>query len=231
MFTFVRIDPMAERDSLVQFMTANSWPFHVNADPSPQDIDEAIADGAFRDSENDSYWIHHETLGRIGFLRLEDLEDPTPLFDLRLADEFRGRGFAADILREATAWVFDRFPEVRRFEGQTREDNIAMRKAFIKAGWVKEAHYRQGWPVDGADPLASVAYAVLRSDWESGETTPVPWADDDLKKVRVRKVGDERIIAPADKTWDSFFAADAPTVTEDFMEHREAGEQPQREGI
>lgn len=102
------------------------------------------------------------------------------MFDLRLAEEFRGLGLGVGILKEVTDWVFNKFPGLRGFEGQTREDNVPMRKAFTRAGWVKEAHYRQGWPVDGGEPLASVAYAVLRTDWESGTTTPVPWADEDL---------------------------------------------------
>lgn len=55
MFTFVRIDPAAERDALVDFLTSNSWPFHMNASPTSQNIDDAIADGAYRDSENDSF--------------------------------------------------------------------------------------------------------------------------------------------------------------------------------
>ena len=53
-----------------------------------------------------------------------------------------------------------------------------MRRAFRRAGWVKEAHYREGWPVAGGQPLASVAYAILRSDVQSGTTTPVPWDDE-----------------------------------------------------
>jgi RimJ/RimL family protein N-acetyltransferase len=68
-------------------------------------------------------------------------------------------------------------PQATRFEGQTREDNIAMRRTFLRAGFVKEAHYRDGWPVEGGPALASVAYAILRRDWEQGTTTPVDWDD------------------------------------------------------
>ena len=55
------------------------------------------------------------------------------------------------------------------------EDNSPMLRTFQRAGWVKEAHYRRGWPVEGGEPVASVAYAMLRQDWENGTTTPVPW--------------------------------------------------------
>lgn len=105
----------------------------------------------------------------------EALTDPTPLFDLRVAERFRGRGLGVEILTALTRHVFETMPDVDRFEGQTREDNSPMLRTFQRAGWVKEAHYRRGWPVEGGEPVASVAYAMLRQDWENGTTTPVPW--------------------------------------------------------
>ncbi|UYQ78362.1 hypothetical protein OF385_04205 [Glutamicibacter sp. JL.03c] len=48
-------------------------------------------------------------------------------------------------------------PEAVRFEGQTRVDKIGMRKVFLKAGFLKEAHYRMSWPADDGTRLASVA--------------------------------------------------------------------------
>jgi len=81
------------------------------------------------------------------------------------------------VLRALTDHVFEKYPTLRRFEGQTREDNIAMGKVFVRSGWVKEAHYRQAWPIKGAEPKASIAYGVLRCDWETGTITPVDWDD------------------------------------------------------
>lgn len=158
-------------------MTDNTFPFHGMLRPTAQSVEAAILSGSFRDDDNDSFWIDHVDHGRIGFFRLEDLSEDSPVFDLRLAEAFRGRGFGVEILLAAADHVFTSLPTVRRFEGQTREDNIAMRKTFLRAGWVKEAHYRDGWPVEGGPPVASVAYAVLRRDWESGHTTPVVWDD------------------------------------------------------
>jgi antitoxin VapB len=51
-----------------------------------------------------------------------------------------------------------------------------------------------------------------------------------VKKVDVRVVGQERIIAPADATWDSFFLGEQ-TVTDDFMSERASQQQPEREGF
>lgn len=175
--TFTRLDASgADHDEVIAFMTRNTFPFHMRPRLTDADVEETIAEGGFRDEDNDSFWIEHTDQGRIGFFRFEDLSELNPLFDLRLDEPFRGKGLAAEVLRAATAHVFTT-TEAHRFEGQTREDNIAMRKTFLRCGWLKEAHYREGWPVDGGDPVASVAYAVLRRDWESGGTTTFVWED------------------------------------------------------
>ena len=59
-----------------------------------------------------------------------------------------------------------------------REGNVAMRRVFVRAGFVKEAHYREAWPSDGGPPLASIGYGILRRDWASGGTTPLTWDDE-----------------------------------------------------
>lgn len=173
-----RLDPVGDaREDLVSFMTRNEFPFYGKPHPTRQEVEAAISEGAFRNEDNDSFWIDHTELDRIGFFRLEDLTDNAPLFDLRLDAQFRGRGLGVDILQAATDLVFTTMPDVNRFEGQTREDNIAMRKTFLRCGWLKEAHYREGWPVDGGAPLASVAYAILRHDWATGQKTTFVWED------------------------------------------------------
>lgn len=175
---FSRLDPAGDaREALVSFMTRNEFPFHGNRHPTRQQVESSISSGAFRDDDNDSFWIDHTGLGRIGFFRLEDLTDNAPLFDLRLETIFRGRGLGLEILRAAADHVFTTMPDVNRFEGQTREDNIAMRKTFLRCGWLKEAHYREGWPVDNGATLASVAYSILRHDWATGQITTFVWED------------------------------------------------------
>lgn len=53
---------------------------------------------------------------------------------------------------------------------------------------------------------------------------------DSVKKVFVRVLGKERIIAPAENTWDSFFCA-AETVSDDFMVARPDQYQAEREPL
>lgn len=51
---------------------------------------------------------------------------------------------------------------------------------------------------------------------------------ENVKKVKVRVVGFDRILSPVKKTWDSFFH-DPEGVTEDFMNERASQDQPERE--
>ena len=51
-----------------------------------------------------------------------------------------------------------------------------------------------------------------------------------VKKVNVRVVGLERIIGPAESTWDSFFLG-AASVSDDFMVERASQQQAERESL
>jgi RimJ/RimL family protein N-acetyltransferase len=178
--TEVKLSPIdldAERDELIAFMTSNDFPFHAGPKASPENIEQRIARGAYDDPDHAAYWIDLEWKGRVGLVVLEDLTDHAPMFDLRLGNDWRGQGIGTAAVAALTGLVFTSWPEVNRFEGQTREDNIAMRKAFLRSGFIKEAHYREGWPVPGGTPVASVAYTILRSDWRSGTTTTFVWED------------------------------------------------------
>ena len=115
---------------------------------------------------------------RDGLVRLMDLCDDTPLFDLRIRSEHRGRGLGGQALPWLTRYVFTEFPQVQRFEGTTRQDNLAMRRTFQKCGYVKEAHYRDAWPTSDGEVRDAVGYAILRRDWLSGSTTVPDWNDE-----------------------------------------------------
>lgn len=51
-----------------------------------------------------------------------------------------------------------------------------------------------------------------------------------VHKVEVRANGNERIIAPAGQSWDSFFLGGL-AVSEDFMAERADQQQPDREAL
>lgn len=53
---------------------------------------------------------------------------------------------------------------------------------------------------------------------------------DNVKKVIVRVIGNERILTPIEQTWDSFFFAENQ-VSDDFMPEREIAYQTEREEL
>ncbi len=53
---------------------------------------------------------------------------------------------------------------------------------------------------------------------------------DNVKKVNVRIVGQDRILTPVANTWDSFFLQ-GTAVTDDFMTERASQEQQERESF
>lgn len=167
----------ADADRLVRFLTAGPWPHHAEPRPDEAAIRARLADGHYDNDDHRTYWIT-DGCQDAGLIRLMDLRDPTPMFDLRVAAAHRGRGVGTRAVTWLTAYVFGTFPSIRRIEGTTRRDNTAMRRVFQRCGYVKEAHYRQAWP--GADGTFhdAVGYAVLRRDWESGTTTRPDWDDE-----------------------------------------------------
>ena len=183
------LDPGADAAALADFLSVQRWPFHLNSLVSKEAVLERVNQGYYRNEERRTFWIVADQ--RVGIAVLEDLQDDTPLFDLRLAEVARGCGYGRQALALLTEFVFSNYPSVRRFEGQTREDNQAMRRVFLANGFVQEARYREGWPVlagpvqqsnSAAEPrvveyLDSIGYAMLRRDFEAGTSTPVKWAD------------------------------------------------------
>ncbi len=138
----------------------------------------ATDNGRYYGNEVRSFWIMNETERRIGLIRLFDLSDPTPMFDLRIKTSHRGRGIGAEALRWLTDFVFETMPDKIRIEGYTRRDNRAMRRVFRKCGYVKEAHHRKSWPSESGIYYDSVGYGITRYDWKNNITTPVEWNDE-----------------------------------------------------
>jgi antitoxin VapB len=52
-----------------------------------------------------------------------------------------------------------------------------------------------------------------------------------IKKVTVRVVGESRIIAPLNKSWDDFFLSEEEGVSDDFISERASQHQAERESF
>jgi RimJ/RimL family protein N-acetyltransferase len=166
----------AEADLLAEFLTTQDWPYHAAGSPDPAQVRAQVQAGLYDNDQARAFWIVTDT--EVGLIRLLDLADDTPLFDLRIRAAYRGAGLGSHALRWLTAYLFTEWPSIRRIEGTTRQDNWAMRRTFRKCGYVKESHYRQGWPAPDGTIHDAVGYAILRSDWQTGTVTPPDWDDE-----------------------------------------------------
>ena len=151
--SFVEFDAATDVEPLVAFLAGNVFPFHTRPRLTKEQAREVVLAGRYWSADAMGLWVDADG-DRVGIAVIDDLDDVAhggdPVFDLRLAEAHRGAASASRRCRGLTSLVFRRWPEIRRFEGQTREDNLAMRATFRGAGWVKEAYYRDGWPVEGA---------------------------------------------------------------------------------
>jgi RimJ/RimL family protein N-acetyltransferase len=167
----------SEAETLADFLAGEVWPFHGSGRVDRAEVVRRVADGYYEDDSTRTFWVVLD--GRlVGTVRLFDLGDDTPLFDLRISEACRGRGVGTHAVRWLTSYLFTELPGIHRIEGTTRRDNVAMRRVFGRCGFVKEGHFRQAWP-DAAGVLHdAVAYAILRQDWTTGTVTKVEFDDE-----------------------------------------------------
>ena len=162
---FARWRP-AEADALVELLTGEDWPFHAGT-ADRDTLLARVAAGCYAGPDARKTWIVADGR-RAGFVRLFDLGDDTPMFDLRLRAADRGRGLGTAAVRWLTGHLFAERPDTRRIEATTRADNVAMRRVLERCGYVQEARYREAWPVPGGPPLDALGYAILRREWSPG---------------------------------------------------------------
>jgi RimJ/RimL family protein N-acetyltransferase len=157
-----------QADDLAEFLLSSAWPFHAGV-PTRTSVARQVADGYWDGPGARTFWI-----GNKGVVRLFDLDDGAPLFDLRIAERHRGRGLGSQAVEWLTDYLFTELP-TNRIEATTRADNRAMRTILERHNYVLEACYRQTWPDLNGTLHDGVGYAVLRQDWATNTTTPVTW--------------------------------------------------------
>jgi RimJ/RimL family protein N-acetyltransferase len=175
--TFRRYDPARDESVLRDLLCSERWEYRVKVEMTEADVREELDRGVYTNDDVLTYLI--EVDGEVaGYVRSDDLghERTDPQLDFRLRERFRGRGIGQVALEFMTREIFERHPKTIRIEGQTRRDNIAMRKVFTRGGYVMEAVYRKAWP-GGGEQHDGIGYAILRGDWESGTTTPADFSE------------------------------------------------------
>jgi RimJ/RimL family protein N-acetyltransferase len=174
--SFRPFDPAHDSEEIVALLTGEEWIYRPQRQISAEVARKELADGRYEGP--DVLTLIIELDGEVvGIARAEDLAEARsdPQLDFHLRAHARGRGIGLAALRHITAELFARYPTKNRIEGQTRRDNIAMRRVFERGGYVQEAVYRRAWPAGEEGPLDGIGYAMLRQDWESGTTTPLDW--------------------------------------------------------
>jgi [ribosomal protein S5]-alanine N-acetyltransferase len=157
-----------EKLQLMEFLTENCWPYHVNQTIHKEAIIQTIDCGYYED-DKETFWII-ENNEIYGIVILEDISDSIPLIDIRLTEKARGKGLGTKALEEVKNYVFGELKKIR-IEGYTRADNVAMRKCFNKVGFVMEGYLRQAWENKDGSISDSTLYAAIRSDWENQTIT------------------------------------------------------------
>lgn len=208
---------MEEQEQLIHFLTTNTWPYHEgHTDSALHLIEKTIEEGGYQSDEVKTFWVENEKHDKVGIVQLYDLQDEIPMFDLRIADLYRGYGYGPKALQLIVEYVFG-LPEKKiRLEGHTRQDNLAMRKTFERAGFVKEAHLRNAWfsPKENSY-YDAVTYGITREDFQGGVTTPVIWEDEGKadKSAKIPNFPDvfesERLIIRAPQLEDAMDAWNA----------------------
>lgn len=163
-----------EKIQLIEFLTENTWPYHVNQTIHKENITQTIDRGYYED-DKETFWII-ENNEIYGIVILEDISDSIPLIDIRIAEKARGKGLGTKTLEEVKEYVFGELKK-NRIEGYTRADNVAMRKCFNKAGFVMEGYLRQAWENKDGSISDSTLYAAIRSDWENQIITLPDFSD------------------------------------------------------
>lgn len=210
---------MKEQEQLIHFLTTNTWPYHGHTNPARNLIEKTIEEGGYQSDDVRTFWVVNEEKEQVGIVKLYDLTDDIPMFDLRIADVYRGSGYGPEALKLIADYVFQLPEQKIRLEGHTRQDNLAMRKTFERAGFVKEAHLRKAWfsPREQAY-YDAVTYGITREDFIEGTTTPVIWEDETKEQVAdqglviPQQFETERLLIRAPRTTD---ALDVWTATRD----------------
>ena len=160
------IDPVAwpaDASAVVSFLTSHEWPFHGASRLS------ADAAAAVRVATGDvaSFWIRDgdEAVGLIRLMDLDDVDDGSPMFDLRLATTHRGRGIGRYAVDWLTTHFFTTYPDLHRIEATTRADNAAMQAVFARCGYRHEGTLVEAWKNADHSRSDCLVYAILRREF------------------------------------------------------------------
>jgi len=164
-------------DSLIRFLTSDTWNFHGESNPSEDKIREHNKNQVYTGEDCKTFWVIFNGETKVGMIRIFDLQDSTPLFDIRICSKYRGMGIGTTSVKWLVEYIFTKLDHKERIEGYTREDNFAMRNVFDKCSFIKEAHHRKAWKDNNGKLYDAIGYAILKEDWLCNKITKVNFND------------------------------------------------------
>ena len=158
-----------EQDSkdMISFLVSQNWPYHSNKKETEETVEEKVNLNHFNSKEIQTFWILSEHK-KIGFVRIFDIEnddESSPLFDIRIKEEFQGKGYGTKSVFWTVNHVFSTYEQIKRIEATTREDNISMQKVLEKVGFKQEARYRKAWKIEENNYVDSLGFALLKEEF------------------------------------------------------------------
>ncbi len=166
-----------EIDTLVGFLTSDTWEFYGTPNQNPERIRESYEKHYYTGDDCKTFWVILDEGIKVGMIRIYDLQDDSPLFDIKILSKYKGMGIGTITVNWLVDYIFNNYSDNERIEGNTRQDNYAMRCVFHKCGFVKEAHYRKAWGSKNGKLYDAIGYGITREDWQNGKTTSVNWND------------------------------------------------------
>ena len=157
------IDPVRDRSAVVDFLVGGTWPFHGKSRPT---VEQAARVKLGPPEEARAFWVveHDERIGFIRLFDLEDADDGSVQFDLRIAVAHRGRGIGRQAVAWLTRYLFETYPQLHRIEASTRADNDAMRRVLGQNGYRLEGLLRETWRSDDGTRYDTALYGRLRHE-------------------------------------------------------------------
>ena len=155
-----------DAERVIEFLLADEWPFHG----TPRLTRELAAHIVVSDDDVVSFWVQvdQRAAGLIRVFDLCDLEVGSPLLDIRLVENQRGRGRGSIAVRLLTNHLFTTYPELMRIESTTRHDNIAMHRVFDRCGYRQEGRLVEAWASADGTRSDTLIFAILRREWAHG---------------------------------------------------------------
>lgn len=157
-----------EYEELVDLLCSNNWKHHSNPRLEKGAIQRAIENGYYSDGRK-TFWIILDNQ-KIGIIMIDDIDDSIPLLDIRITEGARGKNIGTQSLLWVKDYLFGEKDKIR-IEGYTRADNLAMRKCFTKAGFVKEGYLRNAWENEDGTISDTVLYGAIYDDWKENKIT------------------------------------------------------------